>query len=404
MTRRLALFLVLLACAPAAIADGPAAGGKQPWAWLDANKAEPEVEKYAPGVTPEEAALGRVALPAVAAIATTPALGEPAEDRIVGSGFFVAKDGVVATTWRVLSTVGPNTWLWVRPRGGTWTRAIPTGSTWLGDIGLARLVTRRRDFPTLSFADGEKKLGTRFVAVGAPMGRESVVSVSALSATSWFDATLPTGRLDIRKVGATKAPPKGGLAIGLFFGDDLSTTGGEGSPVLSGEGKVVGMVTLGDPARPPGEATFARPAELIRALVAKMLADATWDPPDLGMRFAPLPVAPGGAPILPVELERVRKKDKGGALVTDVAVTGPAQSVIWEGDVVLEIDKHPIFGDIYESYVPAILAMNVDLPTDVVLFRGGKRQSVQLRPHTGREIYGDFVAEHLARAGSLAPR
>ncbi len=430
-TAALAAILALAAHgSPGASAEPPRGEIRESWGWLRASTAATDDVKVAPGLSPEEEAAGRAALPATVALAITRAGEAPVESAEAnGSGFLVSPDGLVATNWHILAALrafgGTPAWLWARlyagtgepergrppaPAGTGWMRAIPLGATWWGDVGLARLVTTRRDLPCVTFAAptapaDRKPLGRRYVAVGSPMGRRNVVSAGALSAMVWFDPAAVGGRAEARRSGRSVSPSKGAALIGLHFAESLSMNGGSGSAVFDvSDGRCVGIVSAGDGSRPPAEMAFVRPASWIRPLIERVAADATWDPPDLGLRFGPDPAPPGVPVEIPDILKTVRKKNRGGAVVTGVSTTGPARGAIWEGDVVLEIGGIPVFGEVYESFAPALLALTPEVPIDVVLFRGGKRQPVQVVPRLGREIYGDFAAEHDARAGLLRLR
>ena len=77
--------------------------------------------------------------------------------------------------------------------------------------------------------------------------------------------------------------------------------------------------------------------------------------------------------------------------------------MLWEGDVVLEIEGRPVFGEVYESVALAFLRLHPGVPTDVVVLRGGTRRALQVGTRRARQLYPDFDAEHDRQAG-LLPR
>jgi S1-C subfamily serine protease len=149
-------------------------------------------------------------------------------------------------------------------------------------------------------------------------------------------------------------------------------------------------------------AAVARAADLLAPLVERVVADGTWNPADLGVRLA----TPGGAPqaSLPPELAAAREKSSGGAVVADVALGGPSQAILWQGDVVLEIGGVPVFHEAPESFAVASAALVPDVPADVVVWRGGKRKTLSVVPRPARSVYRDFAAEEQARAAGAPLR
>ena len=148
-----------------------------------------------------------------------------------------------------------------------------------------------------------------------------------------------------------------------------------------------------------------RPLDLARGLLDVLAANARYDPPDLGLRFEPAPLRDVVA-ALPPDLERLRAttRERGGAVVGPVSPRSPALGALWPGDLVLEVEGRPVFGDVPESLVLALESLPLDAPVDVVTWRGGKRENVVVRAVPGRSVHPDFQAEHDARGGERSPR
>ena len=394
---------LLVPSALSARADSPGSA----WDWLSASDPRPEAARIEPGLSDEEKALALSAWRrSVWTLALAPEGDPPREGSADAAGFVVSEDGVLATASRVVASPGltnGRAWLWAHEPGGAWTRAIPVGSTWLCDLGLVRLVAGRRRYAPVSWGTVDRAaLGKRFVAVGSALGRDNVVTAAALSSVEWLDVAVPAGRFESRASQPSHVPPKDSLAIALHFPESLAARGGLGSPVFALDGSCVGFVAWADASRPASERAFVRPVSLLKLALERLLADSGFAPADLGVRFGPPPAPPGAAAPLPSDLERVRAfKEKGGALVGQVLETGPALGILWPGDVVLEIEKRPVFGDVYESFLLPLLALRSDVPADVVVWRGGKRATVQVVPRPMRVLYRDAQAEHDARGASL---
>jgi hypothetical protein len=224
-----------------------------------------------------------------------------------------------------------------------------------------------------------------------------VLAAATLAAAEWFDPSAQGGRVEL-KTAAGRTLGKGAFPLSLRFAAELTRGPGDGTPVVDLEGRCVAVVT-----RSPA---VVRPVALAQALLAGLAAEGRLDPPDLGVRFEPAPALEGAPARLPPDLERLRasKRERGGAVVGVVAPKSPVLGTIWPGDLVLEVEGRPVFGDVPETVVAALEAMRLDTAIDVVLWRGGKRETVQVRAIPGRSIYPDFQAEHDARGGERSPR
>jgi S1-C subfamily serine protease len=229
-----------------------------------------------------------------------------------------------------------------------------------------------------------------------------VIAAATLASAEWFDPTATGGRVE-RKAAAGKALGKGAFPLALRFAEGPVAAGGEGSAIVDEHGACVAVVAR--VREGPAPACVVRPLDLARGLLAGVAADARYDPPDLGVRFEPAP-AEDGAPALPPDLERLRAttREKGGAVVGPVSARSPALGALWPGDLVLEIEGLPVFGDVPETVVLALEALRLDTPVEVVTWRGGRRESVTVRAVPGRSVHPDFQAEHDARGGPRSPR
>jgi S1-C subfamily serine protease len=404
----------LVAAAALSAAGGPAGAEDEAppasWAWLAAANPRPDAVRMAPTLTDEEGVAGLSAWRRHAAVlASSPEGRTPTDGAAEAAAVVVTADGVLATSWRAARAVARARevrWLWARLADGPWMRAVPVGGTWTADVVLLRLVTSRRPRPFEPVEWGRVDralLGRRVLCVGAALGHGNVVAASAVSSIDWFDPASATGLVETKRGAGGRGPAsKDSRPVEVHAGEELSARGGLGSGVFSSDGRCLGLVTAPDPSRPEAERTSVRPADLLRPLVARLLAEAAFAPPDPGFVLGPLPRPLGTRPRPPLDLERAREAGvRGGALVVTVADQGPALGVVWPGDVVLSVAGKPVSAEAPEALPDALYALVVGVPADVVLWRGGKRVSVQVVPRPARDADPDPQAAHDRSGDSL---
>ena len=66
----------------------------------------------------------------------------------------------------------------------------------------------------------------------------------------------------------------------------------------------------------------------------------------------------------------------------------------------VEIEGQPVFGEVYESVAMAMVRLHTGVPADIVVVRGGERQTLQVVAKRLSDIYPDYD-EHDARAARL---
>ena len=283
-------------------------------------------------------------------------------------------------------------------------RAIPMGSTWWADVGLCRLVTVRRRFTPIRRGEATKKdIRRSFLAVGTGAGRGLVAGVGRLLSLELFDPAVKGGRRRVDRAWR-KSPSEDTPLIGLLFEDALAAGGSAGTPVFDAEsGDCVGLVTATEIADGREVRVLVRPWSYLEPFLSHLRREVVFDPPDLGVSWSPAPRRHGVSAGVPADLEAARRDQPGGLLVRSVLPGGPSNRVLWEGDVVLEIEGRPVFGEVYESVALAMMRLHPGVPTDVVVLRGGQRRSLQVGTLRARELHPDFDRVHDLQAG-LLPR
>lgn len=395
------LLVAVLAGAGPAAAEEPVT--PRSWRWLE-DAAATDGLYLSPLLEAEERTRAATAARSVLAFALAPAGSRPQDAPLVGAGVVIRSDGLVAASWQVLSRASRSRWLWARDARGRWMRAIPMGSTWWADVGLCRLVTLRRRFPAVRLGEATKKdIRREYLAVGTGVGRALVVGVGRLSSLVLFDPTVGGGRRVVDRAWR-KSPSDATPAIGLLLEDALATRGSAGTPVFDGQsGDCIGLVSATQVQDGREVRTLVRPWSYLEPFLAHLKREVVFDPPDLGITWGPAPRRHGVSAAVPADLEAARRTESGGLLVQSVLPHGPSNRVLWEGDVVLEIEGRPVYGEVYESVALALLRLHPGVPTDVVVLRGGKRRALQVGTRRARELYANFDAEHDRRAG-LLPR
>jgi len=346
-------------------------------------------------------------LRATVVLASTTGEDPPADDAVEALGTLIGADGLVVTTWDWLAgraAIFPMPTLWARSVGAPWERAVGVARTWYADVGLVRVLTRRRDLRPLEMPTDP--------AAGAGFGRALVVgpgsdarpTVRALlpSTIEWFDPATVGGRKVQRRGMDARPGPKGSWPVMLRLEDDAALRVTPGAPVVDGKGAWIGFVVDRDPSGPRTSAIAVRPVAALRPWIERLRSDGCFDPGDLGVSFAP---NPGREPTpAPKDLEALRAasgKEPVGAVIDTVDLRGPAAGVLWPGDVVTTVAGVALAGEVYESVGRALLALRAGEPTDVTVLRGGKRATVSVTPRPSRNADRDAAGEHDRRGKAL---
>lgn len=300
-------------------------------------------------------------------------------------GVQVATDGVVLTTNSFLAAVATDRArrdLWIRRADRPWERAVAVARTPWGDLGLVRALAPRVTGTAL--APGAVARGDRGLLVRtAPDGR-ALVDVVQRTGTHFTDPAAGGDRIvSVRKsLGASPSPKA------LAYRVDWETARGSdaaGAPIVDAKGGLLGLVVA---AAGGGAVTLAStPAEYLRLFVHVVETEGAFRPPDLGVRFAPS-AAEAAAGTVPKDLAEVRASGRlrGGALVADVAATGPSAEILWPGDVVVEIAGRAVSSTVPESFLPAMAGVVAGERTPIGVWRGGKKATVTVVPRASDSL------------------
>jgi len=254
------------------------------------------------------------------------------EQRGVGSGFVISRDGYILTNNHVVENAEK---IKVKLANGKEFEGKVVGRDAKTDLALVK-VEGVPDLQPLSLGDSDDlKVGNWVVAVGSPFGLEQTVTAGIVSAKG---RVIGSGPYD------------------NFIQTDASINpGNSGGPLINMKGEVVGINTA---IIANGQGIgFAIPVNMAKEIVPQLEEKGHVTRGWLGVSIQE--VTPGLAKSLGL-------KENKGALVAQVVKGSPAEKAgIEQGDVILEFDRKPV-------------AESKDLPQQVALTPVGKTVTVKL--------------------------
>ncbi|MBC7854757.1 MAG: tetratricopeptide repeat protein [Pirellulaceae bacterium] len=172
---------------------------------------------YVSALAAEPASVAELAKKARPSIVLITMSGRESSDSRLGTGFVISEDGLIATNLHVIGEARPIT---VQTSDGK-KLSVTEIRAWDRNLDLAVLKVDGKDLPALELGDSAKlEQGAPMVALGNPYGLKNSVVGGVISEVREID-----GRRMLQ------------LAMPV-------EPGNSGGPVLDGEGKVVGIVTL----------------------------------------------------------------------------------------------------------------------------------------------------------------
>ncbi len=279
--------------------------------------------------------------------------GRTVESAVNGSGVVIAADGLVVTNFHVAGRAKRLTCTLADRRCCSATRVGADAAT---DLALVRLDLAElgvTSLPCASFAtEDDLEPGDAVIAMGSPLGLTRSLSCGVVSCV---DRVLPDLTLD------------GGLATGAFNlwiqTDAAINPGNSGGPLVNGDGEIVGINTRGW--RGAENLGFAIPADVVREVVAALLADGRVRRATLGVTLQPVTVFARDA--------------ADGALVGSVVAGGPADRAgLRAGDVLVSVDGASVRAEFDEDLPPlrrALARLPIGAGVEVKLRRAGQERT-----------------------------
>jgi serine protease Do len=258
----------------------------------------------------------------------------------VGSGFIIRTDGLIVTNEHVIRNADE---IQIEFSDGTKQSATVVGVDEKTDIALIRVETDK-PLPTVAFGDSDAvRPGEWVVAIGNPFDLDHTVTAGIVSAKhrsllGSYDDYLQT--------------------------DAAINPGSSGGPLLNLSGEVIGINTaIREGANTVG---FTIPINMAKQLIPQLFASGHVTRGWLGVVIQDLS---------PDLAEKFEVEDREGALVSKVAIDGPAQEAgVRVGDVIVEFDGEKIAS--YNELPRIVAAASVGREVDVVVVRSGKRKTV----------------------------
>lgn len=260
-----------------------------------------------------------------------------------GSGFFIAKDGLLVTNEHVVNGGEEFT---IVLDDGTEFEAELVGADSRTDLALLK-VNADRDFTYVTFADQPSRVGEWVVAVGNPFGLGGTVTAGIVSANG-------------RDIGS--GPYDDFIQI-----DAPVNRGNSGGPAFNMRGEVIGVnAAIFSPSGGNVGIAFAIPASTATVVIADLQDDGMVERGWLGVQIQP--VTEEIADSLGLDMA-------SGALVTRPQDDSPAgEAGIRAGDTILAVDDTIVEGP--KDLAKLIASYAPDAEAKLTIWRNGEEQNV----------------------------
>jgi serine protease Do len=275
-----------------------------------------------------------------------------------GSGFFISADGYAVTNNHVVDKaehVDVTT-----DDGKTYTAKV-IGTDDRTDLALIK-VEGRRDFPFVSLADKQPRIGDWVLAVGNPFGLGGTVTAGIVSARG-------------RDIGA--GPYDDFIQI-----DAAVNKGNSGGPTFDLDGNVIGVNTaIFSPSGGSVGIAFDIPAETVKAVIAQLKDHGSVTRGWIGVAIQP---------VTGEIADSLGLKNARGALVAEPQSGSPAQKAgIKAGDVIVSVNDESVTDA--RNLARRISAMAPGTHVKLGIIRNGKEDTLTL-------TLGELPRERQARA------
>jgi serine protease Do len=275
-----------------------------------------------------------------------------------GSGFFISADGYAVTNNHVVDKaehVDVTT-----DDGKTYTAKV-IGTDDRTDLALIK-VEGRRDFPFVSLADKQPRIGDWVLAVGNPFGLGGTVTAGIVSARG-------------RDIGA--GPYDDFIQI-----DAAVNKGNSGGPTFDLDGNVIGVNTaIFSPSGGSVGIAFDIPAETVKAVIAQLKDHGSVTRGWIGVAIQP---------VTGEIADSLGLRNARGALVAEPQSGSPAQKAgIKAGDVIVSVNDESVTDA--RNLARRISAMAPGTHVKLSIIRNGKEDTLTL-------TLGELPRERQARA------
>jgi serine protease Do len=304
-----------------------------------------------------------------------------------GSGFLIDANGTIVTNNHVIAHAKSVS---VTLADGTTLPAKIVGRDPGSDLAVLRIKADGRKLPFLQLGDSNAvRVGQWVIAVGNPFGLSGTVTAGIVSARG-------------RDIG------DGPFNTSFIQVDAPINRGNSGGPLLTQDGKVVGVNTaILSPTGGSVGIGFAIPSEMVRNVVDQIEANGHVTRGYLGVQAQAITPALASALHLSRDDGDTRAPDKQGALIADVQADSPAaQAGLKSGDIIQAVDGKMVGNP--GQLVQLIAGMQPGKTATLSVLRDGdvRKVDVTLATRPGEQQTADAgtTAHHAATVGlSLAP-
>jgi S1-C subfamily serine protease len=275
--------------------------------------------------------------------------GVPNEASGTGSGFFFTPDGFLLTNSHVVNGAREVRATFVD--GGTYV-AYPVGNDPSTDLAVLKVDHAVPAFAALGDS-GRIRQGQLVVAIGNPLGFQATVTAGVVSA-----------------LGRTMRSQSGRLIDGVIQTDAALNPGNSGGPLVNAHAEVVGVNTA-IIAGAQG-ICFAIPANTAQFVASRLIRDGR-------VRRSYIGVVGQTIALTRRHAQRFHLAAQGGALVTDVTPSSPAERAgLRPRDIIIAIDGGVVgsVDDLQRQLTEDLIGRDAELS----ILRGGVQQTLRVRP------------------------
>ncbi|MCH7922699.1 MAG: Do family serine endopeptidase [Nitrospinae bacterium] len=266
------------------------------------------------------------------------------QNRSLGSGFIINRDGYILTNAHVIEELENNIWVTLFDKREF--RATVVGNDEKTDIALIK-IEPHESLPIISLGDSDKlETGDWVMAIGNPFGYSHSVTAGIVSAKG-------------RSIGA-------GPYDNFIQTDASINPGNSGGPLLNTQGEVIGISTaIASPGHGIG---FAIPINMVKDLLPQLVAHGRVVRGWLGVNLQE--VGHQAA-------EEFGLSEPTGALVTNVFEGNPAfEAGIQEGDIIVAFNERAVDG--VRTLQRAVAASSIGSEVELEVLREGGRKKIKV--------------------------
>ena len=270
-----------------------------------------------------------------------------------GSGFIVAAEGHVLTHRRVLA--GNSSTVIELADGRKFEKVALVGADRRSDVAVLKLLeTGDAPLPVVTLGDSDDlEVGELVIAIGAPYGLDSSVSLGVVSAT---------GRTGIVRGNSTED---------FIQTDAALNPGNSGGPLINLDGQVVGINTAiqGSLAQANIGIGYAVPVNLARSVALALIEHGVARRGYLGVSFERVLDAR--------QLEALGIEGQGGVRLRQVVPDSPAaRAGLKPGDIITAVDGRPLKDA--RLFVARLAQAGPGGTVDLIVHRDSERKSVEV--------------------------